>query len=141
MTRVCEPVGVSAFRDPEIEISVQEAAALLESGDAVLIDVREPHEWDAGRIPGRAAPAARDTSPRRAETIPRDTRVIFHCRLGNRSAMATQAFRTAGLRRRLDGGRHRGMARRRPADGPAGRARGHALTRVHPRMYIGIGTI
>ena len=43
---------MSAFKDPEIEISVQDAAAQLERGEAVLVDVREPHEWDAGRIPG-----------------------------------------------------------------------------------------
>jgi rhodanese-related sulfurtransferase len=86
---------VSAFNDPEIEISVQEAAALLDSGEAVLVDVREPHEWDAGRIPG-ARHVQLEHLASQADTIPRDTRVIFQCRLGNRSAMATQAFRAAG---------------------------------------------
>ncbi|MGD0196642.1 MAG: rhodanese-like domain-containing protein, partial [Solirubrobacteraceae bacterium] len=31
-----------------------------------------------------------------ADTIDRDTPVVFHCRLGMRSAMAASAFRTAG---------------------------------------------
>ena len=86
---------MSAFKDPEIEISVQEAAALLDSGEAVLVDVREPHEWDAGRIPG-ARHIELEHLASRADTIPKDTRVIFQCRLGTRSAMATKAFRASG---------------------------------------------
>jgi rhodanese-related sulfurtransferase len=92
---VCEPKSVSAFKDPEIEISVQEAAALLDGGEAVLVDVREPHEWDAGRIPG-ARHVELEHLASQAETIPRDTRVIFQCRIGVRSAMATKAFRASG---------------------------------------------
>jgi hydroxyacylglutathione hydrolase/adenylyltransferase/sulfurtransferase len=86
---------VSAFKDPEIEISVQDAAALLDSGEAVLVDVREPHEWEAGRIPG-ARHVQMEHLASQAKTIPRDTQVIFQCRLGNRSAMAAQAFRASG---------------------------------------------
>lgn len=92
---VCNATYVSAFKDPEIEISVQEAAALLDGGEAVLVDVREPHEWDAGRIPG-ARHVQLEHLAAQAETVPRDTRVIFQCRLGVRSAMATKAFRASG---------------------------------------------
>jgi rhodanese-related sulfurtransferase len=86
---------VSAFKDPEIEISVQDAAKLLDGGEAVLIDVREPHEWDAGRIPG-ARHIQLEHLAAQADTIANDARVIFQCRLGVRSAMATKAFRAAG---------------------------------------------
>ena len=87
---------MSAFKDrPEIEISVHDAKAALDGGEAVLVDVREPHEWDAGRIPG-ARHVQLEHLASQADTIPRDTRVIFQCRLGVRSAMATQAFRAAG---------------------------------------------
>jgi hydroxyacylglutathione hydrolase/adenylyltransferase/sulfurtransferase len=86
---------VSAFRDPEIEITVQDAAELLDRGEAVLVDVREPHEWDAGRIPG-ARHVQLEHLASQADSIPRDTRVIFQCRLGVRSAMATKAFRASG---------------------------------------------
>ena len=34
------------------EISPQDAAAKLNSGDAVVIDVRDKDEWDEGHIPG-----------------------------------------------------------------------------------------
>jgi rhodanese-related sulfurtransferase len=86
---------VSAFKDPEIEISVQEANELLNRGEAVLVDVREPHEWDAGRIPG-ARHVQLEHLASQADTMPRDKRVIFQCRLGVRSAMATKAFRASG---------------------------------------------
>jgi rhodanese-related sulfurtransferase len=86
---------VSAFKDPEIEISPQDAAALLDSGEAVLVDVREPHEWDAGRVPG-ARHVELEHLASQADSIPRDKRVIFQCRLGVRSAMATKAFRASG---------------------------------------------
>ena len=86
---------MSAFKDPEIEISVQEAAAQVERGEAVLVDVREPHEWDAGRIPG-ARHVQLEHLASQADSIPRDKRVIFQCRLGTRSAMAAKAFRASG---------------------------------------------
>lgn len=86
---------MSAFKDPEIEISVQDANELLQSGEAVLVDVREPHEWDAGRIPG-ARHVQLEHLASQADTLPRDQRVIFQCRLGVRSAMATKAFRASG---------------------------------------------
>ena len=34
------------------EISPQDAAAKLSSGDAVVVDVRDKDEWDEGHIPG-----------------------------------------------------------------------------------------
>jgi len=34
------------------EISPQDAATKLETGDAVIIDVREKDEWDEEHIPG-----------------------------------------------------------------------------------------
>jgi rhodanese-related sulfurtransferase len=84
-----------SFRDPEIEISVQDADALLRDGGAILVDVREPHEWDAGRIPG-ARHVELEHLASQADSIPRDRPVIFQCRLGIRSAMATKAFRASG---------------------------------------------
>ena len=48
------------------EISVQDALALRHTtGDAVFLDVRDPHEYNLGRIPGAvfAASAATDDQP------------------------------------------------------------------------------
>lgn len=86
---------MSAFSDPGIEISPARAREMIESGDAQLIDVREAYEWDAGRIPG-ARHIELERLASQADSIARDRPVIFQCRLGARSAMATQAFRAAG---------------------------------------------
>jgi hydroxyacylglutathione hydrolase/adenylyltransferase/sulfurtransferase len=86
---------MSAFGGSEIEITPAEAKAKLDAGEAVLIDVRESYEWDAGRIAG-ARHIELERLASEAGTIDKETPVIFQCRLGARSAMATQAFRAAG---------------------------------------------
>ena len=77
------------------DYSPGEVAELLESGSVQLIDVRETDEHAAGRIAGSrlielSALAAQ------ADTISRDQPVVFYCRSGSRSAMATEAFVQAG---------------------------------------------
>ena len=59
------------------------------------IDVREPYEWDAGRIAGARHIELVELSSQ-ASTIDRDRPVVFQCRAGVRSAMAAEAFRAAG---------------------------------------------
>jgi rhodanese-related sulfurtransferase len=86
---------MSAFSEPGIEITPQQARELLDGSEAQLIDVRETYEWDEGRIAG-ARHIELERLASQAETIDRDRPVIFQCRLGARSAMATQAFRAAG---------------------------------------------
>ncbi len=81
--------------DPEIEVTPERAKELLDRGEAVVVDVREPYEREAGHIEGsRHIELERVAS--QAETLPKDRPVVFHCRLGARSAMAAQAFRQAG---------------------------------------------
>src|SRR5690606_20422697 len=78
----------------ELEVDGARAAALQQAGGQ-LVDVREPREWDAGRIPGaRHVPLGQLSAA--AETIDRDRPVVFACRVGGRSLMAARAFRAAG---------------------------------------------
>jgi rhodanese-related sulfurtransferase len=86
---------MGTFGTPDIEITPQQAQEMLASGDVQLIDVREQYEWDQGRIAG-ARHIELERLASQAETIAKDRPVIFQCRLGARSAMATQAFRAAG---------------------------------------------
>ncbi len=80
----------------EGDYSPQEVAALLDRHEIQLIDVREPEEHEAGRIAGgRLVPLA-DLGAQ-ADTISREQPVVFYCRGGGRSAMATEAFRGAGF--------------------------------------------
>lgn len=74
----------------------QEVKELLDRGAIQLVDVRQLHEHEAGRIEGdRLIELAELTE--QAASIDRDTPVVFYCRSGGRSAMATQAFEQAGF--------------------------------------------
>jgi len=77
------------------DYSPQQVADLYGRGEIQLIDVRQPYEHEAGRIAGSRLVELNEL-PAQAETIDRDTPVVFYCRTGARSAMATQAFRGAG---------------------------------------------
>jgi len=88
-------VSTNPLVDPDIEVTPQRTREMLDSGDALVVDVREPYEREAGHIEGtRHIELERLSS--QADTLPRDRPVVFHCRLGARSAMAAQAFRAAG---------------------------------------------
>ena len=81
-----------------------EAARLLQSGQAIALDVREAAEWDAGRIAGSLHIPLGQLAHRQPE-IPRDRPIIAVCRSGNRSRTATNALRSAGYRaENLEGG-------------------------------------
>ncbi len=78
------------------KISTAEAKALLDKGGLDVIDVREPHEWATGHVPGarliplgqlRADPAgARIASP-----------VLFVCERGGRSLQAAELADSRGI--------------------------------------------
>ena len=79
-----------------MELTPQEAAERIAAGEADLVDVREPYEWEAGHIDA----ARHVTLPELAEfaqTLDPERPVVFVCRVGGRSAMATDAFRRAGF--------------------------------------------
>ena len=85
----------SPFDRPDEDWSAATVAARLARGEIEVIDVREPYEREAGHIPGsRHIELERLAS--NADGIPRDRPVVFQCRLGARSAMATRAFEAAG---------------------------------------------
>ena len=87
-----------------LEVTPADAADAIADGSATVVDVREPYEWEAGRMPGTLhIPLERLAA--RAEEIDRDRPVIFQCRAGVRSLMAAQAFAAAGFdARSMSGG-------------------------------------
>src|SRR5437870_6072593 len=58
---------------------------LAEMHDALVIDVREPHEWSAGHIEGARHIPLRQIE-RSLDSIPRDQDVVLYCHVGARSA-------------------------------------------------------
>src|SRR3954454_9878765 len=96
--------------------------AELQRDGAQLVDVREPYEREAGRIPDDSAHIELDDLTDRAESIDRDRPVVFYCRTGSRSAMAAQAFSAAGYdAHNLDGGLKAWVADGLPIEPPDGR--------------------
>jgi rhodanese-related sulfurtransferase len=78
-----------------MDIAPEQVAELQREGTVQLVDVREPYEWEAGRIPGARHLALASVAGAAAE-IERETPVVFICRVGGRSTMAANAFRRAG---------------------------------------------
>jgi len=74
----------------------QRVAELMAQGEIQLIDVRQPEEHDAGRIAGDRLVVLSDLASE-VDSIDRERPVVFYCRSGSRSAMATEAFRGAGF--------------------------------------------
>jgi rhodanese-related sulfurtransferase/DNA-binding transcriptional ArsR family regulator len=60
-------------------VNHQELNALLKSGEALVIDVRPPEEYEAGHIPG-AINVPLGTLPRRLAEFPRRKEVVAYCR-------------------------------------------------------------
>jgi rhodanese-related sulfurtransferase len=87
---------MGAFSETEFDLPPARVKEILDAEQAVLIDVREPYEWDAGRIPG-AKHIELERLAGRADELPKDKPVIFQCRVGRRSALATDAFRAVGF--------------------------------------------
>ena len=81
----------------------ESAALALEEG-RVVIDVREPAEYDAGHVQGAQLIDIKgaDFADRIAELDPKGSYVVY-CRSGNRSAVAAEEMRAIGLDV-LDGG-------------------------------------
>jgi rhodanese-related sulfurtransferase len=63
--------------------------------DLVVLDVREPHEWEAGHIAGAVHIPLADIPARVGELDP-SVRTLVVCHLGGRSARATQWLHAQG---------------------------------------------
>jgi rhodanese-related sulfurtransferase len=94
-------------------LSVDLVAAEIERGDAIVIDIREPHEREQGAIPGSiSAPRgmlefwADPASPYHRSEFDPARRIILSCASGGRSALAADTLQQMGYTKvaHLDGG-------------------------------------
>ena len=78
------------------EIDVQTANDLLENGDALLIDVREPLEYEVEHVPGSLLHPLSFLDP---DLFPKITekKMLFICGVGKRSAAACKQLAKAGF--------------------------------------------
>jgi hydroxyacylglutathione hydrolase/adenylyltransferase/sulfurtransferase len=79
-----------------LDVEPERVADALGQGDVQLVDVREDHEWEAGRIAGARHVALAEIAAE-AGSLDRERPVVFYCRVGGRSTMAADAFRRAGF--------------------------------------------
>ncbi len=87
-------------REPFTRLSIEEAQEKLDGGDAVMVDVRDPHEYVEVHATGvRLIPVntvmnelkqIRDFAGEKKE-------VLFICKMGGRSALAAEYAAAAGL--------------------------------------------
>ena len=68
----------------------------LEAASIVLIDVREPHEFEAGHIPGSISMPLSEFDP---HALPKaeGKRIVFSCRTGGRTLQALKLVQDAGI--------------------------------------------
>ncbi len=78
-----------------LDISVQESKAMLDRGEALLLDVRETWEWITVRIPGATLIPMAEV-PQRMHELDRERPIIVQCASGQRSATVAKALREAG---------------------------------------------
>jgi phage shock protein E len=92
---------VAACSSGEDSVATIDAPGLvdvIESGEAVVIDVRTPGEYAAGHVPGALnidvqSPSFGDE----IAELPTDETYVVYCRSGNRSADATAQMADAGF--------------------------------------------
>ena len=81
-------------------IGVHELKDMIDSGkDFLLVDVREPNEYEIIKIPGSVLiPKDRILRGEALSELPHDKPIVLHCKSGARSAEALAAVKAAGFR-------------------------------------------
>ena len=81
--------------EPYWRVSLDEAKAMQDSGNAIVIDVRQPDEWFGGRVAG-AIHIPVDDILSRIDELPIDKDLLFICAAGVRSALACEMAAAMG---------------------------------------------
>ena len=94
--------GIRGGEDAVPEIAPHELAARFAAGERpLLLDVREPREWEMARIEGaRLVPLG--TLAGAIPSLDREAEIVVMCKSGVRSANAARQLRDAGFRRVLN---------------------------------------
>jgi rhodanese-related sulfurtransferase len=79
-----------------VDLDREEVARGLEDGSILLVDVREPHEFAAGHIPGSISFPLSTFDPADLP-VGAGRRIVFSCAAGVRSVHAIHIAQAAGL--------------------------------------------
>ncbi|REF35528.1 adenylyltransferase/sulfurtransferase MoeZ [Thermasporomyces composti] len=93
--------AAAAIQDSTIDVrTLKEWLDARERGerDFVLVDVREPNEYEIVNIPGSILiPKGEFLTGEAFEKLPKDKQIVLHCKVGGRSAEALAAVKGAGF--------------------------------------------
>lgn len=78
-----------------VDIDIDEVKEGLADGSITLVDVREPHEYAAGHIPGSVSHPLSTFDPQALRGL--RGRIVFACAAGVRSVRAIELAQAAGL--------------------------------------------
>lgn len=94
MLLVLTGCGGTAAENTYQQITQEEAKNMMDTQEAIVLDVREQDEFDTGHIPGAVLlPVGTITKDTADAVIPElDSVVLVYCRSGNRSKKASQAL-------------------------------------------------
>ncbi|TAD79874.1 MAG: molybdopterin-synthase adenylyltransferase MoeB [Oscillatoriales cyanobacterium] len=96
------PIGQAEEKPDVAEMSVTDLKTLIDSGeDFLLLDVRNPNEFEIGRIPGSVLIPLPDIESgdgvEKVKSLLNGRKLVAHCKMGGRSAKALGVLQKAGL--------------------------------------------
>jgi len=78
------------------DMTVEELKQRLDRGDDLFVlDVREPHEYQICNLGGYLIPL--NDLPKRVSELDSSREIVVHCKMGGRSAKATDFLRQSGF--------------------------------------------
>ena len=96
MTKSYEEL-VSEAKGETKQTGVEEVHDALKRREVTVVDVREPDEWEAGHVPGAKHLPRGLLEYKAADELPdKDARIVVHCALGGRGALAAKSLQEMG---------------------------------------------
>jgi len=97
-TRAASEAGSWKIAEPSDAVARGADVAIIDRGEAELVDVREVWEWVTSRIPG-ATLIPMSEIQQRIDEISLTRPVVVYCAVGQRSATVAEALRQLGNQR------------------------------------------
>ncbi len=94
------------LEEPFHRVDVEEGRRLVDSGEARLIDVREPDEWESGHAPQATHVPLQTFLADPGQYVQPSEKIVFTCAVGQRSAVAAEMASAIGVENayNLEGG-------------------------------------
>lgn len=93
-----QPARAQSTKPAVEKIDLNQFDQKREAPDAVVLDVRTPHEYAAGHVPGAVNLDIHDPKfAQKLEALDKSKTYLVHCAMGVRSAAATRKMATLGF--------------------------------------------